>query len=70
MTQCLVPFQLAADASNTIAMTDDEKKRLEDLLSDIERVPEAFQEETTVRTEVSRESIHVYIVYIGGRVCY
>ncbi len=59
----MVPFQLAADASNTIAMTDDEKKRLEDLLSDMERVPEAFPEEGTGRTEVSRESIRMCIVH-------
>ena len=37
-------LQLAADASNAIAMTDDEKKRLEDLLCDLDRVPEAFPE--------------------------
>lgn len=38
-------IELAADASNAIAMTDDEKKRLEDLLVDLDRVPEAFPEQ-------------------------
>ena len=41
-------LQLAADASNAIAMTDDEKKRLEDLLCDLDTVPEAFPETDTI----------------------
>ena len=28
-------FQLAADASNVVAMTEEEKKRLEEILSDL-----------------------------------
>jgi hypothetical protein len=28
-------FQLAADANNMVAMTEDEKKRLEEILSDM-----------------------------------
>lgn len=56
-------FQLAADASNAIAMTDDEKKRLEDLLCDLDRVPEAFPDETmaSVSTDVSPDAVnHAY----------
>lgn len=32
---CAVIFQLAADASNVVAMTEEEKKRLEEILSDM-----------------------------------
>ena len=38
-------FQLASDAANVVAMTDDEKKRLEDLLNDLDTLPEAPDEE-------------------------
>ncbi|CAD5119815.1 DgyrCDS8399 [Dimorphilus gyrociliatus] len=36
--------ELAADAANSIAMTDDEKKRLADLLSDIDNIPDSIEE--------------------------
>lgn len=35
-----VSFQLAADAGNAVAMTDDEKKRLADILEDLEELNE------------------------------
>lgn len=40
-------MQLAGDAQNVIAMTDDEKKRLDDLLSDINCLPDIQEEEAS-----------------------
>ena len=37
---CTVHLQLAADASNAIAMTDEEKKRLDSLLLDVDTIDE------------------------------
>ena len=34
------PFQLASDAANVIAMTEEEKKRIEDLLVDVDNIPD------------------------------
>ncbi|XP_078000216.1 uncharacterized protein LOC144452885 [Glandiceps talaboti] len=39
-------IELASDASNVIAMTDDEKKRLEELLGDVEMLKEEDEENT------------------------
>ena len=36
--------QLAADASNMIAMTDEEKKRVDDLLKDLEAIPDIAEQ--------------------------
>lgn len=36
--------QLAANAKDTVAMTDDEKKRLKELLTDIESLPDIPEE--------------------------
>ena len=38
MCHCLL--QLASDAANLIAMTEEEKKRLEDLLVDVDNIPD------------------------------
>ena len=37
-------LQLAANANDMIAMTDDEKKRLQELLVDIDALPEIAEE--------------------------
>ena len=37
-------LQLAANANDMIAMTDDEKKRLQELLSDVDALPEIPEE--------------------------
>jgi len=37
-------LQLAGDAQSTIAMTDDEKKRIEELLADLDSLPEIPEE--------------------------
>lgn len=42
-------FQLAADASNLIAMTDEEKKRLDDLLTDLDTIPDIAEQMELVR---------------------
>jgi hypothetical protein len=50
-------MELAADAANTIAMTDDEKKRIEDLLVDLDVIPELdIPEESTVRKYIHRQA--------------
>lgn len=49
-------LQLAADAGNAIAMTDDEKKRIEDLLGDLDALPEIPEEESVL--SVTGVSIH------------
>lgn len=46
-------FQLAADAASTIAMTDDEKKRIEDLLGDLDTLPEIPEDLPSVKSRVS-----------------
>ena len=42
---CCHGYQLAADAGESVAMTDDEKKRISDLLADLDTVPEVTVEE-------------------------
>ena len=37
-------MQLASDAQSVIAMTDDEKKRVEELLADLDSLPEIPEE--------------------------
>jgi len=44
-------MQLASEAQNIIAMTDDEKKRVEDLLADMNGLSD-IQEEETSRTVI------------------
>lgn len=39
---------MAADAANAVAMTEDEKKRLADLLSDLDNIPESIEESSIV----------------------
>lgn len=54
MVLCL---QLAADAGNTIAMTDDEKKRLADILEDLDTIEEVLPEEADNSTVHSRSVV-------------
>ncbi len=57
MKSCILfILQLAADAGNAIAMTDDEKKRIEDLLGDLDALPEIPEEESVL--SVTGVSIH------------
>ena len=37
-------MQLASDAQSVIAMTDDEKKRIDELLADLDSLPEIPEE--------------------------
>ena len=52
MNSCLrypacIYFQLAADAGNPIAMTDDEKQRVESLLADLNSLTDIPEDEVT-----------------------
>lgn len=52
----LICLQLAGDAQSVIAMTDDEKKRVEELLADLDTLPE-IPEENSTANEVSLCSV-------------
>ena len=41
-------LQLAKDAASEVAMTDEEKMRVEDLLKDLEELPEIIEDEEQV----------------------
>ena len=46
----LIFFQLASDAANAIAMTDDEKKRVQELLTDIDTLAEVPQDDSSLQS--------------------
>ena len=48
-------MQLASDAQSIIAMTDDEKKRVEELLADLDSMPD-IPEESSVNQVNDRHS--------------
>ncbi|XP_005093420.1 fibrous sheath-interacting protein 1 [Aplysia californica] len=53
--------ELAADADQLVAMTDDEKKRLQDLLTDVDEMPElqdSEQDDTLLEANAFQVSIH------------
>jgi len=45
--------QLATDAQSVIAMTDDEKKRVAELLADLDSLPEIPEENSTNEANIS-----------------
>lgn len=55
-------MQLASDAQSTVAMTDDEKKRLEELLADLDSLSEIPEENS-----VNEVSICVVVVNLECR---
>ena len=61
---CCHGYQLAADAGESVAMTDDEKKRIGDLLADLETVPEVVGEED-LQLLVSREILIEKLKFVG-----
>jgi len=56
-------FQLAADAGNAIAMTDDEKNRLADILEDLDEVDDAIIEDRVAHTTSAPPGIWDSISY-------
>ena len=57
---CWLCLQLAADAGNAIAMTDDEKERLEDLLGDLGGLTDIPEEGATARSVSLPCAINTY----------
>ena len=53
--------QLASDAQSIIAMTDDEKKRVEELLADLDNLPEIPEEKLV--NEVSFRNVYIVDSY-------
>ena len=48
-----IKLQLAKDAASEVAMTDEEKMRVEDLLKDLEELPEIIEDEEQVHVCLS-----------------
>ena len=58
-------LQLATDAGNLIAMTDDEKKRLEELLQEVEMLHDDEEEQVRPLVAHSRDFKKSYTKWLG-----
>ena len=64
-----IGIQLAGDAQSIVAMTDDEKKRVEELLTDLDslpEIPEENQNDTSEGVGVEVGGAEVSVVGDGG----